>query len=1178
MGLFTNKCPTCKKRIKKSFNVCPYCGTVLKDDVKLNNKADFNVEEKNRLQPLFKVRKFQLMTVESQKLLLKFHDSFVNKGYQLISINDNTAVYFDQNKLFLKVHSSKDENTFSVSYRFSRTGYFIVDQKSSFDKYTHLLKDIPDRNELQFSEEKHNTKASINEDLADSFVGRFLFEHSSLIEVYNRFHTLLLENDFVMRTVGRELQYENGSFLVTVFAVKKYQDRVLYKHSYSGAKPKGIFTDTDVDYRIKQIIEALETHLTMDKDPVISFERKEEKTIFEVSFDNLEVILHQFKADFSNLTSSQEYVNEFILNDISAKYSRAFEFCNEKDNIEEIKNRGEKGALDIELARYFYSNYRSLKIENFEKYNEVYLSNKLIEEKEYLDKILYDIDPVISLDDDQRKAVVSDDSNCLLIAGAGAGKTTTMAAKVKYLVEKRNVDPNEIVVISYTNMAINELRDRINDKLKIPCKICTFHAFGYEILRKSDQVPAEILYSSYNYVYECIKNKIYDNDRLLRNIILFFGYYFDIDEEFANFKSLNQYHQYKSEKIYETIKSNLGIYNAQVMDSRSKKNKTITGEYLRSVQEVQIANFLYLNQLDYEYEPVYPHPIPGAKKKYTPDFCIKQGELRVYLEHFGISDEGKNPLYTEENLKVYIKNINDKIRLHKQFHTPLITTYSSYKDHRPLLDHLKEELKNKGFTLVERDSKEVYQALVNSDSDKYCIHFVIFLMNFISRFKGSGYQLEDFEKLKAEANNVRTKLFLDICKEVYIYYDDELRRHNQIDFEDMINLAEKMLKDIADSKRQLPYKYIIIDEFQDIARQRFNLAKKLSEVTNSKIIAVGDDWQSIFAFAGSDITLFTRFLEIVGCGTERQITHTYRNSQELIDIAGNFVQKNPMQITKRLLSPKKLENPIVILSYDNESRKAKEKGAAASKAVGEIVKEFGEQKSILLLGRYGFEAKHLVNSGFFEMKNERQIYCVAYPKVRVDFMTVHSSKGLGYDNVILLNMEDGKYGFPSQIEDDPILKLVTYEDHTVEFAEERRLLYVALTRTKNRVYMLAPKSHCSRFLVELIKEHGVKAPLDIDLSIHDKIKMKCPRCGMPLKREYNKNYGLLLYICTNEPEICDFMTNNVQGMGEIHKCSRCKDGYMIVKQKKNNNGFIFGCTNFQSGSKESCNAVENFEK
>ena len=133
------------------------------------------------------------------------------------------------------------------------------------------------------------------------------------------------------------------------------------------------------------------------------------------------------------------------------------------------------------------------------------------------------VDPNVILDQEQRKAVLTDDNYCILIAGAGAGKTTTMAAKVRYLVEKQRVDPQDIIVISYTNKAIDELKERINDKLKIPVKICTFHSFGYEILRKSHKSPPTVNYRSYCIIFEFLEKRIFDNKRLLSNLVKFLG-------------------------------------------------------------------------------------------------------------------------------------------------------------------------------------------------------------------------------------------------------------------------------------------------------------------------------------------------------------------------------------------------------------------------------------------------------------------------------------------------------------------------------------------------------------------------------------------------------------------------------------------------------------------------------
>ena len=114
----------------------------------------------------------------------------------------------------------------------------------------------------------------------------------------------------------------------------------------------------------------------------------------------------------------------------------------------------------------------------------------------------------------------------------------------------------------------------------------------------------------------------------------------------------------------------------------------------------------------------------------------------------------------------------------------------------------------------------------------------------------------------------------------------------------MINESARILREQKNSGVKLDFKYIIVDEYQDISRQRFDLTKALSEVCDAKIIAVGDDWQSIYAYAGARIELFTQFKKAMGYGEELKITKTYRNAQEVIDIAGGFIQQNESQLKK----------------------------------------------------------------------------------------------------------------------------------------------------------------------------------------------------------------------------------------------------------------------------------------
>ena len=610
--------------------------------------------------------------------------------------------------------------------------------------------------------------------------------------------------------------------------------------------------------------------------------------------------------------------------------------------------------------------------------------------------------------------------------------------------------------------------------------------------------------------------------------------------------------------------------------------KTIRNEIVQSYEEVQIANFLYLHNIDYEYEPTYPYHIPDYNKIYTPDFCIYHNDKKYYLEHFGITESGKSSRYSELELIKYKGNIASKILIHQQHKTKLLITYSSYNDGMPLLHHLKEVLEKENIILSSRSEEEVYQKLKSIDNNKYFDKLIRLISCFIQNFKIKDYTFDDFSRMKNATSNVRSKIFLDICEKAYLEYQRILKETNRVDFEDMINESSRLLKNAKSTNTNIDLDYIIVDEYQDISKQRFNLTKELSNMTNAKIIAVGDDWQSIYAFAGSEIQLFTKFKQEMGYADILYITHTYRNSQELIDIAGKFVQENPSQIRKQLISPKSIQKPVVIFTYCDDTQKNKIRGRKGiqeekAKQLESVIEKIllishNKDTSILVIGRYGFDGENMGRTSCFSFNNEtRSLSSIKYPKANITFLTAHSSKGLTFDNVIIINASNEIYGFPSQIERDPILNFVVYDDRSYAYAEERRLFYVAMTRTKNRVFILTPESQPSEFILELLKFDNVTlhGSLSNQSRSEQRVGKSCPVCGYPLQLKENKTYGLSLYMCTNETEICDFMTNDLHGgKNSIKICPSCEGGFLIVKKRKNENLYFLGCTNFNA--KESC--------
>lgn len=504
----------------------------------------------------------------------------------------------------------------------------------------------------------------------------------------------------------------------------------------------------------------------------------------------------------------------------------------------------------------------NIKDDILNKHNDHFIQMQRHKLKDYFQNMFSKIDPNIVLDKEQIDAIITDEDYEMIIAGAGSGKTTTMSAKVKYLIEILGIKPKDIIMISYTNEAVNELKTRINKHFNIPVEISTFHKFCLDIIGKQKL------------------------------------------------------------KIIESMDSIIELYFKE-------KRK------------------LYHNYLKYHH-------------------------LKYYFYY-------------------YFKNI----------------------------------------------------FLVNDKK---------LFIDFLNRFQTNGFtNFNSFFNIKRK----KYLSFIYLIQDIYNYYQNYLTNNHLIDFDGMINKCYEKLDNI-----KLTYKYLIIDEYQDISYIRFRLIQKIAALFYTRIIVVGDDFQSIYSFSGSNLSLFVDFERKMGYAKKLQITNTYRNSQELIDIIGKFVMKNQNQIKKELHSFKHLETPVILIEYQNDKIRKLEY------CIQNIIDKYGTHKNILILGRYKHDINLIKNSTIFKVERECIIY-LKYPNLFIRFLSVHASKGLGFDNVIIINNEDSLYGFPSKVKDHPYLEMLKSSNESYPYAEERRLFYVALTRTKNHVYLLYPKKNPSIFIKEL---------------------------------------------------------------------------------------------------------------
>jgi len=680
----------------------------------------------------------------------------------------------------------------------------------------------------------------------------------------------------------------------------------------------------------------------------------------------------------------------------------------------------------------------------------------------YFKNMFKKVNPKIVLDDEQIKAIVADDTCALILAGAGTGKTTTMAAKVKYLVDIKKIDPRKILVMSYTKKATKELENLIVDEFGINAHVTTFHSLGLEYIRRifKDRKCIVIDYNEREKIFYNYFKSIFNDKEKIKNIVYNFSNQFVDDELFSkyfinNYELYSDYdlffNSYKNHKVDEA--NNIGLKHVVENWIEKQINSeviiTINGEAVKSAGEAVIANFLYKHGIEYSYEKVYSE-IMEDRMTYRPDFTLDLGGTPVYLEYFGLDDEKYNRIKKKKQ-DFHAKYKNKFIYIEK---LPLDKIES----------FLDKYLRKLGFVYKDRSYLQTFNQILDNNKLSNVFKFKNFLYSCVQKIK----EYEIREKVNSVIDNyINTspkeeqeslKFQKQIIAEFYNFYQNSLRNAENygFDYSDLIYYSNKYLNRL-DNDHELDFEYIIIDEYQDISQWKYLLAKNTAKRTSAKLFAVGDDWQSIYSFSGSKIEYIYDFEKYFEGAKIYKISKTYRNSQELINITGKFIEKNKHQIKKELMSDSHIDNPIIIKEFDslNEygERDLNKEYECLKQTINEIHMQ-NKNRNILILARTNKTIKRIFDDKEFVDDLDTKIKYLVFNNLNIDGMSMHKSKGLTFDEVILIGLNNY---FPLNHKDEFWLinilknKLV---DEGISFPEERRLFYVALTRTKNHVYIL----------------------------------------------------------------------------------------------------------------------------
>jgi len=682
---------------------------------------------------------------------------------------------------------------------------------------------------------------------------------------------------------------------------------------------------------------------------------------------------------------------------------------------------------------------------------------------------------LVTLDDEQQTAIVTDDKYNMVAAAAGSGKTETLITRIAYLIARKpdSVQAERILAIAYQRKAKEEIEQRLLDRYNIRnVNVRTFHKLGKDILEHTGKRFPTTDIVNENKKYETIQKifsqKIRDEPE-----------YYTLFLNFA--KTLNDKEKEDAKTKDETL--------AYVLEQTCY---AIDRTKVNSRAEKEIMDFLLTSKLngkpiEVKYEPDLSF--------FRPDFYLPEYDL--YIEHWALNEKGEVPEWFKQSTEEYKKTMEMKKKWFAEHDKLLVETFThEYREDNPseFIELLKKRITEKlqaenngNFEFTLKTYDEIVELAWES-----CRTPVDDIVNFVTCAKTYGLTpVKIAERLRKDKWTRKQLAFGNLALPVYHAYEEVLQEYDKIDFEDMINKAIDELNTNPSLLADV-YDHILIDEYQDISAQRYKLVKKLLERNpKCKLFCVGDDWQSIMGFSGSNLNFFVNFEQYFANPAVTIISTNYRSVRTIVDAGAELIRNNTScQIQKPTVPNRKDLKPIKVVRLLHqegyEKNYYRQMAEDCLDRITAYIQNGYSPQDILVLSRFmrtriGHGYRFLPNIGIFIEKAKENGINLAYEKLdarnKVRLLTAHKSKGLEAKVVFLLNVTKGTYGFPCEIE-DPSIYEPARENYPPQDQkeEERRLFYVAMSRTMEDLYIYTWDRSMSEFLKE-IKDHTIEEKL-----------------------------------------------------------------------------------------------------
>lgn len=694
----------------------------------------------------------------------------------------------------------------------------------------------------------------------------------------------------------------------------------------------------------------------------------------------------------------------------------------------------------------------------------------------------------------QLEAVMAEDKRLLVLAGAGSGKTKTLLEKIYYLLEVKGAQPTEILAITFTKNAANEMIDRMLVKAdttgvyqrflqsKALSKVKderrwqerekhrwvkniqfrTFHSFCYNLIRQDgvkefdnqfrllvdQRVEAD---SSEMDKYKAPETP----DNILQKLLI------DLCSDRHYLLDLKRY-------ILDYYVDRPLLKNVPLHDyhREAKMYTSLNGTKVRSKSEQFIADWLYRHSIAFDYEP----QITVSDFAFRPDFHIPAANL--YLEHVSEKSYG----------------MKDKEEQFRKGDMLFVRTFEAMANDSALFNRALDDIVRGrlGARPLPEDSlnfREEFAAMLDFVSD-----FRAAVRRVVDMIKVDHTDLSALEKKAGSDPHERIRLFYALALPLIRSYDAFCTDKSYLDFNDLVTKGIALLRNHPEIKEKWnrQFRYILVDEFQDVNKLQVELLKLLMS-DDTQLFCVGDDWQSIYGFRGSDVRYIVEFETQFPGARVIRLDLNYRSIDSIVSASNEVIRNNKVRLDKEVRSVVQGNQKIHIYAGLDEQRNVQ----WCVNKVKELITEGVSPEDILFLYR---------RSKMYKMYNEQ----FWNERIRITGRTIHSAKGLEARVVFIIGLTEGSGGFPDTWLDDRIFQLIRPTSHDELLEEERRLYYVALTRAREQLYLITEKGNESSFIREVPVKYVERGIPLADSIVAD--SNACRSCGKQIQKGPDVNF------------------------------------------------------------------------